>query len=1019
MNTIRMELLPPERGSVSDDAWLLENITAEGKKGSYEIIAAELLARGGESQIYKAKRLPDGKMLIAKVYTGGAGSYDEQLKRNAIRESLLEVEDPVGCGLLPLLDILRIENKEHYTADVDIMPFCADGSLHRANYRELRHIIIPGLMKALHYLHENNWVHRDIKPENIYVLDGRIVLGDFGTTVKVSSDSSVTNQTRARRGTSGYTAREVRTGYSKIASDYFSLGCTIATLYNQGKHVYAEVLKEGDDSAFFNCLKQFGLPLNCPDSEADIQTLVDALTLDDENSRAGYHDVMQWLDDPKAFVKKWRSCRQGMSQTFKMRFEERDYFSEQDLTEAFLQNWEEALDFFYEDDVFVDYIKANSHPGCNMAERILRDPPKSKLDRDFCFAKFLHYFNKLNDYVNPPIYWRTHKYESLAEIAAAIKAGNANAAAEILDLLRSGFLSWKLGVSKQEGEQTPEDRKTLETVKGVESYAAPQPFLALQTFSLLLNTSGGGEKRATEQIVSAILSNRDMLYKLCVSYCAKNAAVSVKEEVFSAVFAPLILSGHSAQVFELANAFDKEPDQVKRATAAYLTFEGICTDKRFVRRHFYERGPYAHLHWLARNIGLYEIFSDEMRSTASKIRAFAPSDDTPISSQLTAFASLKVLNDEFYANHQVSILNTALGHMCGKTVRAKALDAFYIACNDATVNYNLLGAKTIPIGHFRALGYLPGKHLVEDNVNKLLDYAASRAADAPEASVQDALDAVSGGLSCLFGQYCANTLEGGDVVRFAINTINGAGFGVSQLGMVMAKTKSPAYFHMCLYNMIDVTLQKMLAKPLLGKWDGLKRNYQNAFDSEYDRLLDSRAVPYDILARRKPNDYRPIWFALRDKTADFDVDRLLGRAGGLRDAKKNFDCESNRYDSAVSEIQAKKIGKIQSYDFKQIIRSAERAQSAWEGLKRAFDAYNAGLLPEFKAAEAKAGANASALRSTWDKYTESIDRYKSTDYRYQKTYWTCEMWEAEGLCKCCGGKLGLFGKCKNCGRKAP
>lgn len=1022
MNTIRMGLAPLERDSVSDDAWLLENITAEGKNGSYEIIAAELLARGGESQIYKAKRLPDGKMLIAKVYTGGAGSYDEQLKRNAIRESLLEVEDPVSCGLLPLLDILRIENKEHYTADVDIMPFCADGSLHRANYRELRHIIIPGLMKALHYLHENNWVHRDVKPENIYVLDGRIVLGDFGTTVEVSSDSSVTNQTRARRGTSGYTAREVRSGYSKIASDYFSLGCTIATLYNQGKHVYAEALKDGDDGAFFNYLKQFGLPLNCPDGEADIQTLVDALTLDDENSRAGYHDVMQWLDNPKAFVKKWRSCRQGTNPAFKMRFEERDYFSEKDLTEAFLQNWEEALDFFYEDDTFVDYIKANSHPGCNAAERILRDPPKSKLDKDFGFAKFLHYFNKLNDYINPPIYWRTHKYESLSEIAAAIQAGKANAAAEILDLLRSGFLSWKLGVSKREGEQTPEDRKTLETVRGIEKYAVPQPFLALQTFSLLLSSSGAQEKRTTEQIVSAILSNRDTFYKLCVSYCAKDfdaQTLQARADVFSAVFAPLIQKGHSANMFELANTFDKEPDQVKRATAAYLTFEGICTDKRFVRRHFYERGPYAHLHWLARNIGLYEIFSDEMRSTASRIRAFAPSDATPISSQLTAFASLKVLNDEFYAHYQVSIWKTALGNMDRKTIRATVLDAFYIACNDATVNYNLLSAKIIPIGHFRALGYLPGKHLVEGSVDEILNIAASEITEVSDASVQAALDRIWGGVSFLFGQYCTNALADGDAAQYAINTVNNAKSGTSQLGKVMAKTKSPAYFHLYLCNMIDVTLQKMLAKPVLKKWDELKRNYQNAFDSEYDRLLDSRAVPYDILAQRKPNDYRPIWYALREKTAGFDVDRLSGHAGLLRGVKDDFDREKEKFDSAVREIQSKKVGKIQSYDFKQIIRSAERAQSAWEKLKRAFDSYNQRILPEFQTAKSKAGANASVLQSTWDTYTGSIDRYKSTDYRYQKTYWMGEMWEAEGLCKYCGGKLSLLGKCKNCGRKAP
>lgn len=1017
MNTIRLEMNPLECNNASDDPWLQENVTAEGKNGSYEIIAADLLACGGESQIYKAKRLSDGKILIAKVYTASAGGRREKAERTAIRNSLMEIKEPVSYGLLPLFDILKIENDEEDKADVDIIPFCEEGSLSSANYKELRQIIIPGLMKALRYLHEHGWVHRDMKPENIYVLDGKIVLGDFGTTVKVSSDNSVTNQTQARRGTPGYTAREVRSGYSKIASDYFSLGCTIATLYNQGEHIYATELKEGNEGAFFNHLKQFGLPLNCLDGEADIQTLVDALTLDDENSRAGYDDVMQWLDDPEAFVKKWRSCRQGMNQTFRMRFEERDYFSEKDLTEAFLQNWAEALDFFYEDDTFVDYIKANRHAGCNEAERILRDPPRSELDKDFSFARFLHYFNKLNDYINPPVYWRTHKYESLSEIAATIKAEKPSERTDILDLLRSGFLSWKIEISKREEEKTLEDRNTLETVKGIEKHAISQPFLALETFSLLLSNSKVQERRTTEQIVSAIVSNKDIFYKLCVSYGVKNSDIQTKADVFFTVFAPLIQKGHSANIFELANKFDKEPDQVKRAIAAYLTFEGICTDKKFVRRHFYERGPHAHLHWLTKNIDLYEISSEEMRNTASKIKAFMFNDSTSVSDQLTRFASLKVLHDEFYNNHQGSILNTALGNMCGKTVKAKVLDAFYITCNEATVNYNLLSAKTIPIGHFRALGYLPGKHIVEDNVTKMLDFAASEITNVSEASVQNALDRISGGLSCLFGLYCTNTLGNGDVIQYAIDTVNNTKNGVSQLGKVMAKTKSPAYFHMYIYKMIDGTLQRLSEKSSLKKWDELGRNYRNAFDSEYNKLLYSHAVSYDILAQRCPSDYRPLWFALKEKTADFDVGELFNRERSLRNAKDSFDRAKEQFDSAVSEIKSKKISKIGSYDFTQIIRNAENTQNAWEKLKNAFDFYNQTILAEFQAAKSKAAADASVLQFTWDEYTKSIYVYKSTDYKSQVEYWKGEKWEAEGLCKHCGGKLGLFGKCKSCGKK--
>lgn len=1013
MNTPSMGTGPLKRNGAADDPWLLNNVTAQGRHGCYEIIAANMFASGGEAQIYKAKRLSDGKLLIAKVYIAGAGNQRKNAERRDLRNWLLAIEDPASHGLLPLLDILMIQNDDGYTADVDIMPLCEGGNLTAANFEQLRKTIVPGLIKALHYLHENGWVHRDLKPDNIYIFEGKAVLGDFGITARISSDHTATNHTEAKRGTVGYTAREVRSGYYMPASDFFSLGCTIATLYNQGKHVYAKAVDAENDAMFHNQLMQNGLPLNCPSGEESIQTLVDALTLDDENIRAGYDDVRQWLDNPDAFTKKWKSCRQGMKPAFRMRFKEQEYYSQKDLTEAFLQNWEEALDFFYEDDMFVNYIKANGLAGCNTVGRILRNPPVTKLDKESRFAEFLHYFNRLSESVNPPIYWRTRKYSSLSEIAAAINTGERGIRADILDLLKSGFLSLKLKTT------APDDAKTLETVKRIETYAVEQPYLALETFPLLLSGFAAQEGRTTEQIVSGILSNKDILCELCALYPTKNVNPNVMTDVFNAVFAPLIQTGNSANVFELANKLDEEPNQVKRTIVVYLTFETICADKKFVRRHFYERGPYAHLYWLKKNIDLYDISSAEVQNIASKIRGVAFNDTTPIGDQLSRFMPLDAWHDEFYRNFQNSLFNTALGNMGGKTVKAKALDAFYLICDKTMVNYNLLSAQSIPIGHLRTLSYLPNKSLVENAITEVLDHAASTMQNASDGSVQATLNRISGGLSWLFEIYCKNRFSKGDVVQFAVDTVNAAKSGASQLGKVMARTTSPAYFHMYLYNMIDSCLQTLPEKSLLKKWDELCSQYKSAFQGEYDRLLQARAVSYDILEQRCPDDYRPIWSALKEKTAGFDVHRLFDRAGTLRDARDSFERAKKQFDSAVSQIQAKKVSKIESKDFTRIIRCAEGSQAAWEKLKNAFDSYNQIILPEFERAKSKAGADASALQFTWNRYIASIDDYKNTDYLQQMKYWMSEKWEAEGLCKYCGGKLSLFGKCKSCKRNVP
>lgn len=64
------------------------------------------------------------------------------------------------------------------------------------------HMIID-IVQAISYLHANGVVHYDIKPENIFVLDGRVLLADFGLSIDKQNPRRYTN-----RCTLEYTAPE-------------------------------------------------------------------------------------------------------------------------------------------------------------------------------------------------------------------------------------------------------------------------------------------------------------------------------------------------------------------------------------------------------------------------------------------------------------------------------------------------------------------------------------------------------------------------------------------------------------------------------------------------------------------------------------------------------------------------------------------------------------------------------------------------------------------------------------------
>lgn len=129
------------------------------------------------------------------------------------------------------------------TYDVVVMPLCDDAfTRDGASFEELRDRIIPQAASALAHLHDEGIVHRDVKPKNLYLLEGEVVLGDFGIS-SVLEEGRDTGATKVDRRTPGYSPHS---SVVQRENDWYALGYTIWTLYNGGRHPH-QTLIDGDD----------------------------------------------------------------------------------------------------------------------------------------------------------------------------------------------------------------------------------------------------------------------------------------------------------------------------------------------------------------------------------------------------------------------------------------------------------------------------------------------------------------------------------------------------------------------------------------------------------------------------------------------------------------------------------------------------------------------------------------------------------------------------------------------------
>ncbi|MCL1988159.1 MAG: protein kinase [Firmicutes bacterium] len=613
------------------------------ENGEIYQISTNLINFGGESQIYHATS-SNGAECVAKIGTSVLTSTNK-INRQLVVKFLKEHGEYRKFHIMPLLASgeinLRDSDDRELPYPVDIFPYCPNGDLKRLtqngkkfSYAELKNTVIPALCKALHAIHENNIIHRDIKPDNIYELNGEIVVGDFGTAVFTASDEDDTVRTELARRTIGYTAHEVTARYAKKASDYFSLGCTLATLYN-GKHPYSATLANETEYIFYESMTTKGMLMDYRKGDEPLKSLIDALVRMNWTDRPTHNDIMLWLADERAFYAKFASnkipitAKKDWQTPFKFS-QTLECWSKSELATAIIADWEQGKRYLYRGQLR-NFLQAEPFLQ-DKIDRITEESPTAQ-NQDFGLSQFLHYLLDGGNLV-----WKGRQYRDLAEISADMwqnhksqTSSNSSVSSEITEMLESGYLSWKMNETSQLPHLSADRKSAIKTnlhlIEEIEQLYKEYPNFAY--YYAMFTWSNEPLVGTANDLFKSHFTNSPNFFQ---------SAKQLKDNIY--LWAAIAAMGFLEQVKALQGKLDSNKDFRQSINDIYFLFESVCGDKKAVRSHYLKYSPKSYLYWLQQNLQLYAFESQYVKKLKADIEKIKLSENMSLAELESSFTQL-------------------------------------------------------------------------------------------------------------------------------------------------------------------------------------------------------------------------------------------------------------------------------------------------------------------------------------------------------------------------------------------
>jgi len=467
----------------------------ESSKGNIYPILNTISKTGGESIILECAD-SEGNNVVAKVYyepVNGAGSSIST--RSLVLEYMGTEEGQRYTLAVTDIGLVEFGGSKYY---FEIMPYCPSTDMSDDGAYSFEQIvdITKQLNEALHSIHKAGIIHRDIKPENLYILDGQVKLGDFGIAKNGALGHS--NVTEHILGTEGYAAPETRRYIYNEKSDYYSLGVTLATLF-EGHYIFDNMNFEMQALA----QESEKLPLMRTDPNREkLENLLNGLCRLNARQRFGYEDVKRWLTNHDytggGTSEEWPKPFRMLGESYR---DERSLFH--GLSKDY-GHWEEAKNMLYRKVIEQFFISFRTDLA--RSAQTIDDVYRSN-DSDKGLAVFLK-----DLYAPGPIVWKGDTYKSLEEVGTRILSSKA--LTPFIELLQHNCISHWLANTKG----ITVDSETRELVDEIEDLSMSEPevacfwfgnsFASQKTLSIC-----NSQVTTIEELVSALFSNPNVFYQ--------------------------------------------------------------------------------------------------------------------------------------------------------------------------------------------------------------------------------------------------------------------------------------------------------------------------------------------------------------------------------------------------------------------------------------------------------------------------------------------------------------------------